>query len=41
MSAKTELDKKKEGFPWTARQRRGKDNKRLTRKQLRKRTRNK
>ena len=40
MSAKTELDRKKPTYPWTARQRRQKANKRLTRKNLRKSTRN-
>lgn len=40
MSAKTTADKKKDDYPWTARQRRAKTDKRLVRKQLRKRTRN-
>jgi len=40
MSAKTELDRKKPTYPWTARQRRQKVSKRLTRKNARKASRN-
>lgn len=36
MSQKQEDDKKRKGYPWTARQRRQKRGNRLTRKQMRK-----
>lgn len=41
MSAKTEADKAKPNYPWTARQRRQKQGRRTPRKQVRVATRNK